>query len=426
MPADLADNMDRRHEQRDRGPVFAAHGRASIKGEDGMKHRAALAALACAAAGLLATPGLAQLERRPINEQSPYPPAFATPQNAPEIPFDVSNPDYFTLPGDANFGEIVAVATNSKGHVFILSRSNAKGNLHGGSATQVFQFDERGKYVRELGRDLYSFGYGHGIRVDKNDDIWVVDKGTDMVTKISNKTGKVLLVLGRREELTEHYWLSKPWDPQAKPSEGKFGEPTDVAWDDQGNIYVSDGYVHSRVAKFDPEGNWIGTWGKRGSAPGEFWTAHNIAVDANNHIWVADRSNGRLQVFDTEGRFLKEVILNVPTKPYQPIMGHQYPPAMDALKNGPVNLAYRPGSPDALCIPPTNRNVIFVGDLYPGRVYKIDLNGKVLGWFGHVGKASGDTGGLHGLACPNENLVYTAEFENWRTQRFALHPERAR
>lgn len=375
---------------------------------------------------IVAVPANGQLQRRSISEMFPYPPAFSTPQIALEIPFRMPDPSYFVLPGDANFGEIAAVATNSKGHVFLLSRSNPKGNLHGGSATQLFEFDDQGKFVRELGRDLYSFGFGHGVRVDVNDNIWVVDKGTNMVTKIDSKTGKVLLVLGRREELSAHYWRDEPDDPAAAPKEGAFGEPTDIAWDSRGNIYVSDGYVHSRVAKFDPAGNWIGTWGKRGSGPGEFWTAHNIVVDADDRIWVADRSNGRLQQFDTDGNFLKEIVLNVATPPRQPILGHQYPPAADALKSGkPFNLAYRPGTPDALCIPPTNRRVMFVGDLYPGRIYKIDLNGKVLGYFGHVGKSPGETGGLHGLACPTENLVYTAEFENWRSQKFVLNPEGA-
>lgn len=385
------------------------------------------AAFVTACCMLPATPGFAQLEVRPISGEFPYPPGFDKPQKAPEIAFDMPDPDYFVTPPDQNLGEISAVATNSKGHVFILSRGNAKGNLHGGSATQVLEFDENGKYVRELGRDIYSLGYGHGIRVDKDDNVWVVDKGTDMVTKFNNVTGKVMLVLGRREELTSRYWVQRPEDPNRHPEEGGFGEPTDVAWDSKGNIYVSDGYVHSRVAKFDKNGNWIGTWGHRGSGPGEFWTVHNIAIDPNDHVWVADRSNGRLQVFDTEGKFLKEVIINVPTEKYQPIMGHQYPPTADAITKAagkPVNLAYRPGSPDALCSPPTNRNVLFIGDLYPGRIYKIDLNGKVLGWFAHVGKEPGNTGAIHGLACPNENLVYTAEFENWRVQKFVLHPDR--
>src|SRR4051812_26281482 len=114
-------------------------------------------------AALLALPLTlsAQIFKRPISTEYPYPEAFRTPQNAPEIPVDPPTPDYFVLPGDGNFGEIWSWATNSKGHVSILSRSNAKGNLHGGSATQLSEFDEKGKYVRELGRDIYSFGYGH-------------------------------------------------------------------------------------------------------------------------------------------------------------------------------------------------------------------------------------------------------------------------
>jgi DNA-binding beta-propeller fold protein YncE len=369
----------------------------------------------------------AQIIKRPISTEYPYPDAFKTAQAAPEIPFDMPNADYFVLPGDMNFGEISATATNSKGHVFILSRSNAKGDLHGGSATQLFEFDEKGKYVRELGRDIYSFGYGHGVRVDKNDDIWVADKGTDMVTKFSNKTGKVVMVLGRREELTSKYWQQQsagrgggaagpggPAGPAARgPEEGGFDEPTDIAWDSKGNIYISDGYGNSRIAKFDKNGNWIGTWGKRGFGPGEFNTVHNVVVDKNDHVWVADRSNGRLQVFDTEGK----------TPPMQPIMGHQYPPTMDAKPGS--NLAYRPGTPDALCIAQDNPDVMFIGDLYPGRVYKLNLDGKVLGYWGGVGKEWGKTGAIHGIACPTENLVYTAEFENWRVQKWVLHPERA-
>ena len=196
-------------------------------------------------------------------------------------------------------------------------------------------------------------------------------------------------------------------------------------WDSQGNAYISDGYVNSRVAKFDKNGTWVGAWGKRGYGPGEFNTVHNIEVDKNDHVWVADRSNGRLQVFDTNGNFLREVILNVPTPPRQPIQGHQYPPSVKTWQPG-QNLAYRPGTPDALCTVANNPNIMYVGDLYPGRIYKIDLSGKVLGVIPtHVGKQPGQVGGLHGLACPSENLIYTAEFQNWRSQKLVLHPERA-
>src|SRR5260370_38782362 len=132
---------------------------------------------------VLAAPAFSQIQTPKFNETYFYPSGFQTPQTAPEIPFDLPNLEYFTLPGDMQFGEVSAVTSNSKGHVFILSRSNAKGDIHGGSATQAFEFDEKGKYVKEWGRDLYSFGYGHGIRGDKDDNLWVVDKGTDMVTK---------------------------------------------------------------------------------------------------------------------------------------------------------------------------------------------------------------------------------------------------
>jgi len=392
---------------------------------------------------LLAVPAMAQLVAPKFNETYFYPPGFDKPQTAPEIPFEVNKPDYFMLPGDFQFGEISAVTTNSKGHVFILSRSNAKGDIHGGSATQVFEFDDKGKYVGEWGRDMYSFGYGHGIRADKEDNIWVVDKGTDMVTEFNAKTKKVMMVLGRREELTAHWWAApaagRGGGAGAAPRErsgydasgeedGGFKEPTDVTWDSQGNIFVSDGYVHTRVAKFDKYGTWLGTWGKP-TAPGnhipqpyEFATVHDIQIDKNDHLWVADRSNGRAQVFDTNGNFLKEVILNVPVNHpggYQPLMGHQMPPAAGDMRGGEL----RPGTPDALCVPPDNTGVIFFGDVYPGRIYKVDVNtDKVLGFFSHVGRKPGETGAIHGLGCPSENLVYTAEFVGWRVQRFALHP----
>jgi DNA-binding beta-propeller fold protein YncE len=369
----------------------------------------------------------AQIFKRPISTEYPYPEAFKTPQVAPEIPFDMPNPDYFQLPADQHFGEISDVAHNSKGHVFIVSRGNAKGNLHGGSATQLFEFDDKGKFVRELGRDIYSFGYAHGVTVDKNDDIWVVDKGTDMVTKFNNRTGKVSLVLGRREELNSRYWLPGRAGAPPRgddPEEGGFDEPTDVAWDSKGNIYVADGYGNKRIAVFDPDGNWIGSFGKRGFGPGQLGLPHNIVIDKNDHIWIADRPNGRLTIFDTGGNWLRDVVINVKTPPMQPIMGHQYPPTME-IRPG-QNLAYRPGTPDGMCIAGDNPNVMYVGDLYPGRIYKINLEGKVLGYFGGVGKKPGQTGAIHGLSCPTENLVYTAEFENWRVQKWVLHPERIR
>lgn len=392
--------------------------------------------LATAGIAVMASASVAQLERRPIVDYKDihYPAAFSKPQIAPEIPFEPVDAHWWKLPPsqvgqDVDFGEVSAVTDNDQGHVFVLNRNDVRGNVFGGNATQVLEFDEKGNFVREIGHNMYGFAYGHGIRVDKNGDIWVVDKGSDMVTKFDHVTGKQMLVLGRRAEASSPYWKG---DPDARkeraPEEGGFAAPTDVAWDSKGNIYISDGYVHSRIAKFDPAGNWIGTWGKQGNAPGEFRIVHNVQIDKDDHVWVADRSNGRIQVFDTEGKFLKEIILNVPTKTYQPLMGHQYPIKYDVDNvNGgpPQNLEPRPGSPDALCYN-AKENVMFVGDVYPGRVYKVDLTGKVLGYFGHVGKEWGNPGSIHGLACRNANLIYTAEFVNDRVERFVIHPENAK
>ena len=400
-----------------------------------MKKPILTATLVLAGCFALSASSHAQLEHRPVVEYKDihYPAAFATPQIAPEIPFDPVDSHWWKLPPgtpalDIDFGEVSAVATNSKGHVFVLNRNDEHGNVYGGNATQVLEFDENGKFVREIGHNHYSFGYGHGIRVDKNDNIWVVDKGTDMVTEFNGVTGKQMMVLGRRAEASAPYWRGNPADRLKRPpEEGGFAAPTDIAWDSQGNIYVSDGYEHCRVAKFDPHGNWIGTWGQCGTGPGEFRIVHNVQIDRNDHVWVADRSNGRIQIFDTNGNFIRELIINVPTKTYQPLMGHQYPIKYDVDNSNdhPQNLEPRPGTPDALCYPPDKPDFMWVGDIYPGRVYKVSLDGKVLGYFGHVGKEWGNPGSIHGLACPKPNLIYTAEFVNDRVERFVLHPERA-
>ena len=346
-------------------------------------------------------------------------PAFGQ-TNVPEIPFEVPA-DYFQYPADVNFGEITAVATNSKGHVFVLSRSNNTGNVFGGAATQLFEFDESGRYIREIGRGVYGFAFGHGVRIDKDENIWVVDKGSNMVMKF-NQTGHVIMVLGRKEEATDEH----VYPDRSKASvhvDGMFNQPTDIAWDSAGNMFISDGYVNSRVAKYDNTGAWVKSWGKRGYGPGEFNIPHNIAIDYQNRVYVADRANGRLQVFDTDGNFLKEIILNVPAPPgAKPMLGYQTPPAPNAPP-GSV-LTYRPGAHAAICIPPGRSEVMYVGDLYPARIYKLTLDGKVLGVFGKSGKMPGQISGIHGLACPNENTIYTAEFINWRVQKFILHPER--
>ena len=117
------------------------------------------------------------------------------------IPFD-GNINFLKLPKDLYLGEVTGVAVNSKGHVFVLSRGNTSGPAYAAAAAQLLEFDAKGKFVREIGKNLYAWSFGHTVRVDKDDNIWVTDKGSDMVVKFSPK-GQVLMVFGRKQEASD-------------------------------------------------------------------------------------------------------------------------------------------------------------------------------------------------------------------------------
>ena len=189
-------------------------------------------------------------------------------QGVPQIPFD-SVPDFPTLPPGLNFGEVPGVAVNSKGHVFVFTRSNSAGGpAYAPAAAQLLEFTAEGDFVREIGKGLYAWAFAHSVRIDKDDNIWAIDKGSDMIVKF-NPEGRVIWVFGRRKESADED--TKPWehpDPPLPPIDGMFRQPTDVAWDSKGNIYISDGYVNSRVAKYDAHGNWVKSWGEPGNGPG--------------------------------------------------------------------------------------------------------------------------------------------------------------
>jgi streptogramin lyase len=335
------------------------------------------------------------------------------------IQFD-SVRDPLKLPRDLHFGEVTGVAVNSKGHVFVLSRGNTTGPAYAAAATQLLEFDRDGKFVREIGRNLYAWSFGHTVRADSRDNIWVTDKGSDMVVKF-NPQGRVAMVFGRKQEASDEETgpLKHPSPP--RPAEdGRFRQVTDVTWDPAGNTYISDGYINSRVAKIDSNGNWLKSWGDRGNKPGEFNTPHSIAADATGNIYVADRGNRRIQVFDGDGALLRLMRIDVPYDPAaRPAIGNRPDFAKLEASGGPLTMA--PGSPWALCITPGPNQVLFASDAYPGRVYKLSLEGKVLGVFGESGKQLKQFGWIHEIACPSENLLYVAELLNWRVQKLILH-----
>jgi len=332
----------------------------------------------------------------------------------PEIQFQ-SVPDLLKLPADLYLGEAAGVAVNSRGHIFVLSRGNTSGPAYAAAAAQLLEFDADGKFLREIGHNLYAWSYAHSVKVDKEDNIWVADKGSDMVIKFDPK-GRVVMVFGRKQEASDEKTGPLPHpNPPLPPVDGMFRQVTDMAWDKAGNTYISDGYINSRIAKVDKNGNWIKSWGEPGEQPGQFSTPHSIAVDAEDHLYVADRGNRRIQVFDSEGRFLRQINIDVPVdsnarpaignKPVLPVKGSQ---------------TMAPGSPWAICITPPPNQVLFSSDAYPGRIYKLSLEGRVLGVLGESGKQLKQFGWIHEMACPSENELYVSELLNWRVQKLIL------
>ena len=342
-------------------------------------------------------------------------------QSVAAIPFD-SAPEPLTLPADIYFGEVTGVAVNSKGMVYVLSRGNTSGPAYAAAATQLLEFGADGKFIREIGKNLYAWSFGHTVRVDPQDNIWVTDKGSDMVVKF-NPAGRVMMVFGRKQEASDRETgpLERDHKPPLPAEIGRFRQVTDVAFDSAGNTYISDGYINSRVAKVDKDGRWLKSWGDRGKKPGEFNTPHSIAADAKGNIYVADRGNRRIQVFDGDGNFQREIRIDVPyDKSAQPAIGAV--PDLVKLEASGAPLTMAPGAPWAVCITPGPNQVLYASDAYPGRVYKLSLDGKVLGVLGESGKQLKQFGWIHEIACPSENVLYVAELLNWRVQKLTLHP----
>jgi DNA-binding beta-propeller fold protein YncE len=340
----------------------------------------------------------------------------------PSIPFD-SVPDFLKLPDNMYLGEAAGVAVNSKGHVFVYTRGgSSQGPAYGNTASQLLEFGADGKFVREIGKNLYAWAFAHTVRIDKDDNIWTTDKGSDMIVKFSPQ-GRVLMVFGRKSEASDTE--AKPHERNLNPplphEDGRFRQPTDVTWGPDGTIYISDGYVNSRVAKISKDGEWLKSWGKRGKGPGDFNTPHSIAADAKGNIYVADRFNRRIQVFDGDGNFQREMKIDVPfDESIKPAIGAK--PDLATYRETGGTMA--PGAPWALCITPGPNQVLYASDAYPGRVYKMSLDGKMLGVLGRSGKQLKQFGWIHEMACPSENVLLVAEILNWRVQKLILHPEK--
>ena len=372
--------------------------------------------------------------------------------SVPEIPYD-STPNFLKYPDNIVMGEAVGVASNSKGHVFVFTRSGTLSYTVGtsrqfarGAPSRLYEFDEKGTFVKEIGKGIYAMAFAHTVRVDPQDNIWINDEGAGMTIKFSPDGNQILLTLGRKPESFDGIpgpapenarfggrgpaTIGGPVPGEGGGAEGRgapaapapvapggrgaapalptfppesgpfatFNRQTDVAWDAAGNIFVSDGYGNKRVAKFDKNGNFIKSFGNgRGRGPGQFQDVHTVQVDHQGNVYSGDRSNARIQVFDNDGN-LKNTFYNV-------------------------------GSPWTLCITPGQHQYLYssnssgTSDMTKGEIYKMELDGHIIGKFGHAGRQLKEFMAVHSIDCRNENKLYTGEISNWRVQEITLHPE---
>ena len=274
-------------------------------------------------------------------------------QPLPKLNYDMTA-DFFQLPAGEHLVEPAGIAVNSKGHIYVFHRGKHP----------LMEFDSSGKFLRSIADEL--FVTAHMVRVDSEDNIWTADIGSHVVLKLSPE-GRVLLTLGR---------MRIPGDDVLH-----FNQPTDVAWDRDGNIYVTDGYGNSRVLKFDKYGRPLLGWGMKGSGPGQFDTPHTIVIDGDL-VYVGDRENARIQIFDRNGGFLRQRSL---------------------------------GHPFGLVITPDH--VLYMGDAIAGRILKIDPQGRVLGSFTGPQPGEGPHFDPHQIALAPDGSIFTAEVLGWRAEK---------
>jgi len=293
-----------------------------------------------------------------------------------------------SVPGHT-IGETEGVSMNSQGHLFVYSRTGQAGSSRGGTAAELFEFDQNNRFVKMWGADNYAASFAHSVRVDKDDNVWMVDEGSSMIVKFDPE-GMVNMVFGRKPEAIDYMERyiergEKDTDPHPVGDVGSFNRPTDVAWDAAGNIFVSDGYGNSRVIKIDKSGNWQKVVGTHGSGDNQFSTPHGIATDAQGNVYVADRGNNRIQVYDNNLNF-KQTITGV-------------------------------ASPWTVQVTP---KYLYSGDGFTGKIYQLDHSGKLLGWM-QTGLGHGEDFCLiHELHAVSDNVIIKGDCATWIVEKITI------
>jgi len=293
-------------------------------------------------------------------------------QPIPQLPFHLVE-NFFHYPAYSVIGRLSGVAVAPNGHILALNRG-----YH-----PVLEFNADGSFVRSWGEGSRMFEGAHTLRFDRGGDLWYIDAADDMIFRF-DRDGRTVGTLGTNPE--PWTWLTHVIE-RAAPGRASFYQETDIGWSRDGNMFVADGYGNSRVAKFDKDGTFVKAWGERGAQPGDFNTPHSLVIDNNDVVYVADRGNSRIQTFDTDGN--RKAVWNLPTAPW------------------------------SLCLTSGPSQKLFVGSV--GRVYEMDLTGKVLGAFGRPGRMPGTLDSIHQLACPDEKTLYLANLyasrlDKWTTE----------
>ncbi len=280
------------------------------------------------------------------------------------------------------WGAMSAIAIDAEDNVWSFNR--------GRMPVQVFAPD--GRLIRAWGADR--FKAPHYIRIDSEGNVWTSDAHHHVVEKFTPE-GDLLLTLG------------VPGEPGA--GESNLNMPTDMAIASDGHIFVSDGYGNRRIVHFDPEGRFVRAWGSEGADPGQFALPHSIAIDSKGRLYVVDRSNNRIQIFDRSGQFLDQ----------WGYLGRNNLVFPNTIWITPEDEIYVAGAPP--------RVQVDTGPTSGGRVVKFAPDGRVLKHWafpaGEVGtERPGEVKGLHGFAVDSKADLYLGELHNKRIQKFVRRP----
>lgn len=308
-------------------------------------------------------------------------------------PYEVTH-GWPQLPDGRILGQATGVDVDSKGNVFVFHRARRFWSTESAPALipdptiEMFE-GVSGKHLRSWGANL--FVMPHGLTIDSQDNVWVTDVRLHQVFKFS-PDGKLLLTLGEaRVPGTDRM---------------HFDQPTDVAVLPNGSFYVSDGYGNARVVKFNAAGRYQLEWGRKGTGPGEFDLPHAIDVDSRGHVYVADRANGRIQVFDGSGRFFAQWRSADLGRPFSIAISGDRAVVVD-------------GGDQSVCsVDPFQAGSSECGRLDRSGGAEVDMSGRVVTRFGRFGNYDGQFRVAHDVAVANDGSIFVVDVGGQRVQRF--------